>query len=117
MRNDNNYSKGHELKPYEALSVIVGLFITFTIVRLKGPNKPLNRKKNYNFFKFLHVHGDLLWAAFMYCIYTALLARINWTLEQCSVIVFILQYHLTMTGEFQLIDVVDLKLISTTKYS
>ena len=27
---------------------------------------------NYNFFKFLHVHGDLLWAAFMYCLYTCL---------------------------------------------
>ena len=43
MRNDNNYSKGHEPKLYEALSVIVGLFLTFTIVEMKEPNKQLNR--------------------------------------------------------------------------
>ena len=48
MRNDNNYSKGHEPKPYEALSVIVGLFLTFTIVKMKGPNKQLNGKKMFN---------------------------------------------------------------------
>ena len=43
-RNDNNYSKGQEPRPYKALSVIVGLFLTFTIVKMKGPNKRLNRK-------------------------------------------------------------------------
>ena len=44
MRNDNNYCKGHEPKPYEALSGIVGLFFEFPIVKLKGPNKQLNGK-------------------------------------------------------------------------
>ena len=36
--------KGHEPKLYEALWVIVGLFFNFTIVKKKGPKKPL--KKN-----------------------------------------------------------------------
>ena len=36
---------------------------------------------NYNFFKFLHVHGDLLWAAFMYCLYTCLSDL--WVLPSC----------------------------------
>ena len=31
--------KGHEPKPYKALSVIGGLFLIFTVVNLKGPNK------------------------------------------------------------------------------
>ena len=34
--------EGHELEPFEALLVIVGLFFTFTIVKLKGPNKRNN---------------------------------------------------------------------------
>ena len=37
--------EGHELKPFEALLVIVGLFFKFTIVKLKGPNKRNNNKK------------------------------------------------------------------------
>ena len=32
-------AKEHELKSYETLGVIVGLFLKFTIVKLKGPNK------------------------------------------------------------------------------
>ena len=35
-------SKEHELKPYEATPVIVGLVLTFTIVKLIGPNKRSN---------------------------------------------------------------------------
>ena len=38
--------KGHEPKLYEALGVIAGLFFKFTIVKMKGPNKPLNHKKS-----------------------------------------------------------------------
>ena len=34
LTNDNNYSKGHEPKPYEALVVIVGLYLKFTIVKM-----------------------------------------------------------------------------------
>ena len=34
----NNIAEGHEPIPYEARLVIVGLFFTFTIVKLKGPN-------------------------------------------------------------------------------
>ena len=45
MRNDNNCSKEHELMPYEALPVIVGLVLTFTTVKLIGPNKRSNLKK------------------------------------------------------------------------
>ena len=30
---------------YEALQVIAGLFFKFTIVKMKGPNKPLIPKK------------------------------------------------------------------------
>ena len=45
MRNDNNYSRGHEPKRYEALSGIIGLFFELTTVTLKGPNKQLNSKQ------------------------------------------------------------------------
>ena len=31
----------------------------------------------YNFFKLLQAHGDLLWVAFMYCLYTQLLIFIE----------------------------------------
>ena len=47
MRNDNNYNQGKELKPHEAPSVIVGLFFTFKIVKLKAPNKTLKLKKQF----------------------------------------------------------------------
>ena len=33
---------GHEPRLYETLRVIVGLFLTFTIVKMRGPNKSLN---------------------------------------------------------------------------
>ena len=38
--------EGHELEPFEALLVIVGLFFTFTIVKLKGPNKRNNNNNH-----------------------------------------------------------------------
>ena len=31
-------AKGHELRLYETLGVIVGLFLEFTIVKMKRPN-------------------------------------------------------------------------------
>ena len=31
--------KGHEPTVYKTLQVIVGLFLTFTFVKMKGPNK------------------------------------------------------------------------------
>ena len=34
--------KGHEPKLYEAELVIAGPFFDFTIVKMKGPNKPIN---------------------------------------------------------------------------
>ena len=37
-----NQVKGPQPKLYEALGVIAGLFFKFTIVTMKGPNKPLN---------------------------------------------------------------------------
>ena len=37
-------SKGHEPWLYETPEVIAGLFLIFTIVEMKGPNKQLNRK-------------------------------------------------------------------------
>ena len=46
--------KGHEHKLYEALQVIVGPFFKFTIVKMKGPNKPLNQfKKSYVTIAFI----------------------------------------------------------------
>ena len=36
---------------YEALIVIAGPFFKFTIVKMKGPNKPLNHKKIKVFMK------------------------------------------------------------------
>ena len=38
-------AKGHEPKMYETLTVIAGLFFTFIILKMKGPNKSLNCKK------------------------------------------------------------------------
>ena len=39
--------EGHELKLFEALLVIIGLFFKFTIVKLKGPNKRNNNNIIY----------------------------------------------------------------------
>ena len=39
-------SKGHEPWLYETPEVIAGLFLIFTIVEMKGPNKQSNLKKN-----------------------------------------------------------------------
>ena len=36
--------KGHEPMLYAALKVIAGPFFKFTFVKMKGPNKPFNRK-------------------------------------------------------------------------
>ena len=34
--------KGHESMSYETMLVIAGLLFKFTIVKMRGPNKPLN---------------------------------------------------------------------------
>ena len=34
-------AKGHESKSYKTLRATAGLFLTFTIVKMKGPNKSL----------------------------------------------------------------------------
>ena len=47
--------EGHELEPFEALLVIVGLFFTFTIVKLRGPNK----RNNNNNLDTCKVHLQL----------------------------------------------------------
>ena len=46
--------KGHESKSYETLLVIAGLLFEFTIVKMRGPNKSLNRK-NKIYVKLQHL--------------------------------------------------------------
>ena len=38
--------KGHESMSYETMLVIAGLLFKFTIVKMRKPNKSLNRKKH-----------------------------------------------------------------------
>ena len=38
--------KGHQSKSNETILVVAGLLFKFTIVKMRGPNKQLNHKKN-----------------------------------------------------------------------
>ena len=53
--------KGHESMSYGTMLAIAGLLFKFTIVKMRGPNKPLNHKKILPYLTIVRSSTSLLY--------------------------------------------------------